>query len=145
IMGLLPQNDRNVLATNIQGGAQNVGLLDNVLGKDSVLNTPLGKMILSAAVAYLMHRMLGQQQGQVGAQAPSGGLGDLISSILNSVATAQGQAGSSQAPAGNQAPAGSGLPSGLGDILGALMGGQAPADAPEAPAPDSTSEQPPAQ
>src|SRR5829696_2269193 len=51
IMGLLPQNEREVLATNIQGGPQNFGLLDHILGKDSVLNTPLGKMILSAAVA----------------------------------------------------------------------------------------------
>jgi len=127
IMGLLPQNDRDVLATNIQGGAQNFGLLDKVLGKDSVLNTPLGKMILSAAVAYLANRMLGQPQGQVGTRAPSGGLGDLISSILASAAAAQ-------SPAGGQAPAGSEMPSGLGDILGALAGaqgqagGQAPTD-----------------
>jgi hypothetical protein len=121
IMGLLPQNEREVLATNIQGGAQTpqtLGLLDHILGKDSVLNTPLGKIILSAAVAYLMKRMLGQQQGQVGTQAPSGGLGDLISSILTSAAASQAQGGS-QAPAG-QVPTG-----GLGDILGALMGGQA--------------------
>jgi hypothetical protein len=120
IMGLLPQNEREVLADNIHGVPQNIGLLDNILGKDSVLNTPLGKMILSAAVAYLANRMLGQPQSQDGTRAPSGGLGDLISSILS------GAAGG-QAPAGNQAPAGSGLPSGLGDILGALMGGQAQA------------------
>jgi hypothetical protein len=118
IMGLLPQNEREVLADNIQGSPQNFGLLDKVLGKDSVLNTPLGKMILSAAVAYLMKRMLGQQQGQAGTQAPGGGLGDLISSILTSAAASQAQGGS-QAPAG-QVPAG-----GLGDILGALMGDQA--------------------
>src|SRR5262245_24835192 len=63
VMGLLPQNDRDVLATNIQGEAQtqNFGLLDQVLGKDSVLNTPLGRMILAAAVAYLAKRLLGQQ------------------------------------------------------------------------------------
>ena len=157
IMGLLPQNEREVLATNIQGGPQTFGLLDHILGKDSVLNTPLGKMILSAAVAYLANRMLGQPQDQVGTRAPSGGLGDLISSILSSAAA--------QAPAGNQAPAGSGLPSGLGDLLGALAGGQAqpgnqapagglgdilgalmggaPADAPEAPVADPEPEQQP--
>jgi len=158
IMGLLPQNEREVLADNIQGSPQNFGLLDNILGKDSVLNTPLGKMIISAAVAYLANRMLGQPQDQVSTRAPSGGLGDLISSILSSAAAAQ-------APAGNQAPAGSGQPSGLGDILGALMGGQAqagnqapagglgdilgalmggaPADAPEAPAAEPEPEQQP--
>ena len=135
VMGLLPQNDRDVLADNIHGSQQHFGLLDNVLGKDSVLNTPLGKMVLSAAVAYLANRMFGQPQSQADTRTPSGGLGDLISSILS------GAAGG-QAAAGNQAPAGSGLPSGLGDILGALMGG-APADAPEAPAPNSTAEQPP--
>jgi hypothetical protein len=120
IMGLLPQNEREVLADNIHGSQQNFGLLDRVLGKDSVLNTPLGKMILSAAVAYLANRMLGQPQGQGGTRAPSGGLGDLISSILSSAAA-------NQAPAGSQTPAGSGLPGGLGDILGSLMGGQAQA------------------
>ena len=124
ILSLLPQNERDVLATNIQGGAQTpqtLGLLDHILGKDSVLNTPLGKMILSAAVAYLMNRMLGQQQSQVGTSAPSGGLGDLISSILSSAAAAQAQGGNqAPAPAASQAPTG-----GLGDILGALMGGQA--------------------
>jgi len=133
IMGLLPQNEREVLADNIQGSPQNFGLLDNILGNDSVLNTPLGKMIISAAVAYLANRMLGQPQDQVSTRAPSGGLGDLISSILSSAAAAQ-------APAGNQAPAGSGQPSSLGDILGALMGG-APADAPEAPAAEPEPEQ----
>src|SRR5215203_3427302 len=66
IMGLLPQNEREVLADNIHGVPQSFGLLDNVLGKDSVLNTPLGKMILSAVVAYLAKRMLGQAQGQTG-------------------------------------------------------------------------------
>jgi hypothetical protein len=113
IMGLLPQNDREVLADNISGSPQNIGLLDNILGKDSFLNTPLGKMILSAAVAYLANRMLGQQQGQVGAPAPSGGLGDLIGSILGGAAGGQ--------PAGRQAPTG-----GLEDILGALSGQGAP-------------------
>jgi hypothetical protein len=124
IMGLLPQNDREVLADNIHGSGaqQNFGLLDNILGKDSFLNTPLGKMILSAAVAYLANRMLGQPEGQVGTRAPSGGLGDIIGSILSGA----------QAQSGGQAPAG-GLPGGLGDILGALggaqsqSGGQAPA------------------
>jgi hypothetical protein len=151
VMGLLPQNDRDVLATNIQGGAQNFGLLDNVLGKDSVLNTPLGKMILSAAVAYLMNRMLGQSQGQVGTQAPSGGLGDLISSILSGAAATQAQGGSQQVPAGGlgdilgalaagqapgnqQVPAGQVPTGGLGDILGALMGGQAQGGNQQAPA-----------
>ena len=158
IMSLLPQNEHEVLADNIQGSQQPAGLLDNILGKDSVLNTPLGKMILSAAVAYLANRMLGQPQSQAGTPAPSGGLGDLISSILSGAAA-------DQAPAGSQNPAGSGLPSGLGDILGALMGGQASAgsqapagglgdilgalmggasaDAPEAPAPEQAPEQQP--
>lgn len=117
IMGLLPQQEREVLADNIHGSQQNFGLLDKVLGKDSVLNSPLGKMILSAVVAYLANRMLGQPQGQVGTRAPSGGLGDLISSILSGAAAGQ-------SPAGNQAPSGSGLPGGLGDILGALGGAQ---------------------
>src|SRR5215211_3109065 len=63
IMGLLPQSEREVLADNIHGSPQHFGLLDNVLGKDSVLNTPLVKMILSAAVAYLANRMFGQPQG----------------------------------------------------------------------------------
>ena len=115
IMGLLPQNEREVLATNIQGGTQTpqtIGLLDHVLGKDSVLNTPLGKMILSAAVAYLMNRMLNQSQGQAGTTAPSGGLGDLISSILRGAAATQAQGGGQPASGG-----------GLGDILGALLGG----------------------
>src|SRR5215213_9825216 len=128
IMGLLPQNEREVLADNIHGSQQNFGLLDKVLGKDSVLNTPLGKMILSAAVAYLANRMLGQPQGQAGTSAPGGGLGDLISSILNSAASAQSHGA-------NQAPASGGLPSGLGDILGGLLGGSSvdtPAAEPEA-------------
>jgi hypothetical protein len=128
IMGLLPQNEREVLADNIHGSQQNFGLLDKILGKDSVLNTPLGKMILSAAVAYLANRMLGQSQGQGGTRTPSGGLGDLISSILSGAAAGQ-------APAGTQAPAGGELPGGLGDILGALLGDQAPAGS-RAPAGD---------
>jgi hypothetical protein len=127
IMGLLPQNEREVLADNISGGPQTFGLLDNILGKDSVLNTPLGKMILSAAVAYLANRMLGQPQDQVGTRAPGGGLGDLIGSILSGAAA-------SQAPAGSQTSADGGLPSGLGDILGALAGGQAQAGSSQAPA-----------
>jgi hypothetical protein len=93
IMGLLPQNEREVLADNIQGSPQNFGLLDNILGKDSVLNTPLGKMIISAAVAYLANRMLGQPQDQVSTRAPSGGLGDLISSIRSSAAAGNQEAG----------------------------------------------------
>ncbi len=123
IMSLLPQNDRAVLASNIEGSQQSSGLLDSILGKDSFLNTPLGKMVLSAAVAYLAHRILGQQQSQGSTPAPSGlgGLGGLLSSILSGGATGN------QAPAGNQIPASSGLPSGLGDILGALEGGQASA------------------
>jgi len=160
IMGLLPQQEREVLADNIHGNsAQNFGLLDKVLGKDSVLNTPVGKMILSAVVAYLANRMLNQSQGQAGTRAPSGGLGDLISGILGSVAAAQaggstqapaggglpgglgdilgalgGQApADSQMPSGTQLPAGGGLPGGLGDILGGLLGGQAPAGS-QAPA-----------
>ncbi|MEO7908916.1 MAG: hypothetical protein ABIV47_04635 [Roseiflexaceae bacterium] len=120
IMGLLPQQEREVLADNIHGSHQNFGMLDKVLGKDSVLNTPLGKMILSAVVAYLAKRMLSQSQGQAGTSAPSGGLGDLISSILGSAAAAQ-------SPVGSQAPSGSGLPGGLGDLLGALAGAQAQA------------------
>jgi hypothetical protein len=144
IMGLLPQNERDVLATNIQGGSQTpqtLGLLDHILGKDSVLNTPLGKMILSAAVAYLANRMLNQQQGQAGTRAPSGGLGDLISTILSGAAATQTQGGNQQSPAGGlgdilgailggqaqggqQMPAGQVPTGGLGDILGALMGGQ---------------------
>src|SRR5690348_11769985 len=47
VMGLLPQNEREVLASNINGSPQHLGLLDNLLGKDSFLNTPLGKMVLS--------------------------------------------------------------------------------------------------
>jgi hypothetical protein len=168
VMSLLPQGDREVLASNIHGSQQSFGL-DNILGKDSVLNTPLGKMILSAAVAYLANRMLGQTQGQASTPTPSGGLGDLISSILNSAAAGQSSAGNqapasgglpsglgdilgallggqapagSQAPTGNQAPASGGLPSGLGDILGALMGGES-ADIPEAPRTEPESEQQP--
>ena len=75
IMGLLPQNEREVLADNIHGSPQNFGLLDHILGKDSVLNTPLGKMILSAAVAYLANRMLSQPQGQAGTTRPQRRLG----------------------------------------------------------------------
>ncbi|MEP7187871.1 MAG: hypothetical protein ABI901_01620 [Roseiflexaceae bacterium] len=132
VMGLLPQSDREVLASNIHGSQQNFNI-GSLLGKDSFLNTPLGKMVLSAAVAYLANRMLGQPQGQVGTRAPSGGLGDLISSILS------GAAG--QSPAGSQAPSGSGLPGGLGDILGALGGAQAQAGN---QAPPRTSNQAPA-
>src|SRR5215213_5122907 len=127
VMGLLPQSDREVLASNIHGSQQNFNIGD-LLGKDSFLNTPLGKMVLSAAVAYLANRMLGQSQGQAGTSAPSGGLGDLISSILNSAASAQSHGA-------NQAPASGGLPSGLGDILGGLLGGSSvdtPAAEPEA-------------
>jgi hypothetical protein len=113
LMGLLPQSDREVLADNISGSRQSFGL-DNLLGKDSFLNTPLGKMIVSAAVAYLANRMLGQQQGQVGGtRAPSGGLGDIIGSILSGAANTN-----AQSPAG-------GLPGGLDDILGGLAGGNA--------------------
>jgi len=126
VMGLLPQSDREVLASNIHGSQQNFNI-GSLLGEDSFLNTPVGKMILSAAVAYLANRMLGQQQGQVGTRAPSGGgLGDLISTILNGAASAQ-------SPAGSQAPAGGGLPGGLGDILGGLLGGQ-PQPGTQAPA-----------
>jgi hypothetical protein len=159
IMGLLPQNDREVLAENIHGSGaqQNFGLLDNILGKDSFLNTPLGKMILSAAVAYLANRMLGQPEGQVGTRAPSGGLGDIIGSILTGAAGAQAQSGG-QAPAGGlpgglgdilgalggaQAQSGGGLPGGLGDLLGGLLGGAEPGPAPEPPAPDPAPEQQP--
>jgi hypothetical protein len=131
IMGLLPQSDREVLAENISGSRQNFGLLDNVLGKDSFLNTPLGKMILSAAVAYLANRMLGQKQSEVGTRAPSGGLGDLIGSILGGAAASGqapsggladilGQLAGAQAQTGRRAPAG-----GLDDILGGLAGGGA--------------------
>jgi hypothetical protein len=140
ILGFLSQNDRDVLADNINGSQQPIGMLDNLLSRDSILNSPLGKMVLSAAVAYLANRMLGQPQSQVDPRAPSGGLGDLLASFLG------GGAPGSQSPAGglgdilgalmggreqagNQSPAG-----GLGDILGALMGG-APGDTPE-PAPE---------
>jgi hypothetical protein len=119
VMGLLPQSDREVLASNIHGSQQNFSI-GSLFGEDSFLNTPVGKMILSAVVAYLANRMLGQQQGQVGTSAPSGGLGDLISTILNGAASAQ-------SPTGGRAPAGGGLPGGLDDILGGLLGGQAQA------------------
>jgi hypothetical protein len=147
VMGLLPQNEREVLATDIQGqgGPENFGLLDRILGKDSVLNTPLGKMILSAVVAYLMKRMLGQTQDEAGTRAPSGGLGDLISTILTGAAAAQAQGGnqapgqvptgglddilgtilSGQAqPGGGQMPAGQAPSGGLGDLLGTILSGQ---------------------
>jgi hypothetical protein len=158
LMGLLPQTDREVLADNIHGSGaqQNFGLLDNILGKDSFLNTPLGKMIVSAAVAYLANRMLGQAEGQGGTRAPSGGLGDIIGSILSGAPG--GQPGSGQVPAsglpgglgdilgalgGAQAQSGGALPGGLGDLLGGLLGGEAPGAAPEPPATDPAPEQQP--
>jgi hypothetical protein len=161
IMGLLPQSEREVLADNLSGSQQNRGLLDNLLGEDSFLNTPLGKTILSAAVAFLANRMLGQQQNEAGARTPSGGLGDLIGGILGGAGSGQAPAGglddllgglAGGGAAGRQAPAGGlgdilgallgggaagsqapagGLPGGLGDILGGLMQGDAPADTPE--------------
>jgi hypothetical protein len=152
VMGLLPPNEREVLASNINGSPQHLAPLDAILGKDSFLNTPLGKMVLTAAVAYLAQRMLGQSQGQAGTPAPSGGLGDILSSILSG-AGGQAPAGS-QAPsgglgdilssilsgAGGQAPAGSQAPSGgLGDILGGLLGGAAS----DAQDPSTTEQQPP--
>jgi hypothetical protein len=131
-----PQNLKRMLS---QASQQDPDLLGKLFGPDSPLNTPLGRMLLSAVITYLVNRMLGnQQQGGAPAsqqQQPGGGLGDIFGKILGG----QGQGGQ-QEPAGGlggligailggqqsagglgaQQPAG-----GLGDIIGAILGGQA--------------------
>jgi hypothetical protein len=126
----------------LQAQRQDPGLLDQLLGPNSPLNSPLGRMVLSTAVAYLASRIFGGQQRQDSAQAPAGDLGDLISRVLGGAQQPAGAGtggglgdllGALTRGGGGQ-PAGSGLPGGLGDILGALAqgggpsAGQAPVD-----------------
>jgi hypothetical protein len=131
----------------LQAGQKDPGLLERLLGPDSPLNTPLGRMVISTAVAYLASRIFGnqRQQGGVpasqGVPASGGGLADLISIFLGG--GGQPQAGGLPAglPSGlggllgalaqgsGQMPSGSGIPGGLGGLLDALEqgGGQRPA------------------
>jgi hypothetical protein len=93
-----------------QASRQDGGLLDRLLGKDSPLNSTLGRMAMSAAAAYLARKLLGGQ-GQAGAPA-GGGLDN--DGILRALGQAQSQGG---AP-GQAAPAGGGLD--IDSILRAL-------------------------
>jgi hypothetical protein len=110
VLGQLPHEDRQALTlTDTAPDSRQSFGLDQLLGKDSFLNTPMGRMLLSAAAAYLMKRLLSGQSGQSGAQAPatpaSSGIGDILSGLLGG-ANAPGQSGG-----------------GLGDILSGLLGG----------------------
>ena len=103
-----PQSLKRMLS---QATQQDPDLISKLMGPDSPLNTPLGRMLLSAAVAYLVNHLLGNQtQRAPEAQQPEGGLGDLIGQILRSQ---PGGAQSSQQPSG-----------GLGDLIGQILGGQ---------------------
>jgi hypothetical protein len=82
-------------------------------------NSPLGRMVMTAIVAYLARRMFGGQQSQqTGPGQQAGGQGGLdLGAILGALASAQG---------GGAQGGGQGLPGGLdlGAILGALTGAQ---------------------
>jgi hypothetical protein len=103
-----------------QASRQDGGLLDRLLGKDSPLNSTLGRLAMSAAAAYLARKLLGGQ-GQAG--APSGGGLD-IDSILRALgqAQAQRQGGAS----GQEAPLGGLDIDSILRALGALQQGGAP-------------------
>jgi hypothetical protein len=124
-----PQSMKRMLS---QAAQQDPDLIGKLLGPDSPLNTPLGHMLLSAAVAYLVNRLLGNQTqgGTSGAQQPAGGLGDLIGKILS------GQQSGEQS---NQQPAG-----GLGDLIGQILGGLAHGGTPGIQSQGHSSDAPPA-
>jgi hypothetical protein len=148
IIGQLPHEDRQHLAHHItlsdtpQSGAQPPDMLDQLLGKDSPLNTPLGRMILSAAVAYLARRLLGGQQGQSGAQEPmpqGGGLVDLLSGLLGGAqqpASGGGIADILSGLLGGEQSASVGAGGGLSDLLGALTQGNTPSEGQDPAAPN---------
>jgi hypothetical protein len=108
-----------------QAEQQDPDILGQIFGQNSPLNSPLGKLAMSAIVAYLARRVLSNQNqapgglpqggtGGIGAGG-QGGLGDLIGVLLGGQG---GQSGASGIPTSQQ-PAG-----GLGDLIGVLLGGQ---------------------
>jgi hypothetical protein len=101
-----------------RASTQDPDLFGQIFGPNSPLNGPLGKMLMSALVAYLAQRVLGgqsQQRGGPATGAQDNPIGDILGGLLG------GQAGGT-VPAGSGGVSGSG---GLGDILGGLLGGQA--------------------
>jgi hypothetical protein len=96
-----------------QAGQQDQSLLGQLF------NSPLGKMAMTAIVAYLARRMFGGQQSDATGQSRQvGGQGGLdLGAILGALASAQGggQAGGQAAPGGLD----------IGDLLSALGGAQA--------------------
>ena len=128
-----------------RASAQDPGLFGQIFGQaqNSPLSGTLGKLLMSALVAYLTQRMMSGQANQrggaggpLGGQAGGmGGLGDILGGLLG------GQAGG----LGGQ-PSGQG---GLDDILGGLLGGQAGGlqtgdQSSQAPEPPQADEPPPA-
>jgi hypothetical protein len=119
-----------------QAGQQDESLLSRLF------NSPLGKMAMTAIVAYLARRMLGGQQtsGAGQGQQPGGLPGGLdIGAILGALGAAQGQEQGREAggaPVVGQ-PDLSGLLSGKGDnsdlgkILTSLGGAQGQRDDPD--------------
>jgi hypothetical protein len=123
---------------------------ESMLGR--IFNSPLGKMAMSAIVAYLARRVLGgQQNGETGIEGQAGGgldLGSILGALTGAQGGAQGggQAGGldlgailgalTQAQGGGQTAGGQASQGGLdlGAILGALTqaqgGGQSSGQAP---------------
>jgi hypothetical protein len=109
-----------------RASAQDPDLFGQIFGQgqESPLGGQLGKLLMSALVAYLAQRMLGGGQPNVreapggqygggpfdspGAGGMGGGLGDLLGGLL-----------------GGQGGAQTGMGGGLGEILGGLLGGRA--------------------
>lgn len=88
---------------------------ESMLGR--IFNSPLGKMAMSAIVAYLARQVLGgQQSDEAGMERQAGGLD--LGSILGALGGAQGGQSSGQAPGHTDAPAGE------QPDLSVLLGGQ---------------------
>jgi hypothetical protein len=122
----------NLGRMSLKASDQDPDLLSGIFGKDSPLNSTLGRMILASVATYLIRRFLSGQgnttspndsTGQT-PQDPLGGLGGLLSEILNASGSAQGSTGlpprgSTGLPQGGTSP--SGAPD-IGDLLGGLLG-----------------------
>ena len=115
---------------------------ESMLGR--IFNSPLGKMAMSAIVAYLARRVLGgQQSGETGMERQAGGgldLGSILGALTGAQGGAQGGAlaggldlgailgALTQAQGGGQssgqAPGDTGAPAGEQPDLSVLLGGQ---------------------
>jgi hypothetical protein len=116
---------------SLKASEQDPGLLSGIFGKDSPLNSTLGRMILASVATYLIKRYLGGQgssaspidsTGQASPD-PLGGLGGLLSEILNASGSAQGSTGLPQRGTGlpQRGTSPAGVPD-IGDLLGGLLG-----------------------